>query len=98
MFLFSETIPFDYRTYFAAAIPFLEQYSWIFRYNNTKFIRSGVLEALSREWIVDLDTLSNEEFNQIPLGLYKLVQFISRVFVTSSSPSGGVRGVCRTRR
>ncbi|XP_041771730.1 uncharacterized protein LOC121593460 [Anopheles merus] len=71
MFLFSETIPFDYRTYFAAAILFLEQYSWIFRYNNTKFIRSGVLEALPREWIVDLDTLSNAEFNQIPLGLYK---------------------------
>uniref|UniRef100_A0A182K7A5 Methyltranfer_dom domain-containing protein n=1 Tax=Anopheles christyi TaxID=43041 RepID=A0A182K7A5_9DIPT len=71
MFQFTETVPFDYRVYFAAAIRFLEKYSWIFRYNNTKFIRCGVLEALPPEWIADLNTLSNTEFNQIPLGLYK---------------------------
>ncbi|XP_053665784.1 uncharacterized protein LOC128714928 [Anopheles marshallii] len=68
---FIETDPFDYEEYFSIAAQFLYKYQWIFCYNNTKFIRCGVLEQLPREWITDLDTTSNEEFNDIPLGFIK---------------------------
>ncbi|XP_050072984.1 methyltransferase-like protein 25B [Anopheles maculipalpis] len=71
MFRYTETSPFNYADYFASAAQLLVEYRWIFCYNNTKFIRSGVLEQLPQEWINDLDTASNEEFNQIPLGFVK---------------------------
>ncbi|XP_052895723.1 uncharacterized protein LOC128302914 [Anopheles moucheti] len=71
MVQFIETGPFDYEEYFSIAAQFLYKYQWIFCYNNTKFIRCGVLEQLPREWITDLDTLSNEEFNHIPVGCIK---------------------------
>uniref|UniRef100_A0A182N7J7 Methyltranfer_dom domain-containing protein n=1 Tax=Anopheles dirus TaxID=7168 RepID=A0A182N7J7_9DIPT len=68
---FSENLPFDYGHYFAAAAQFLHRYRWIFCSSNTKFIRCGVLDKLPQEWINDLHGVSNEEFNQIPLGLVK---------------------------
>uniref|UniRef100_A0A182R9A0 Methyltranfer_dom domain-containing protein n=1 Tax=Anopheles funestus TaxID=62324 RepID=A0A182R9A0_ANOFN len=71
MVQFTETHPFDYTDYFSTAAQFLYKYKWIFCYNNTKFIRCGVLEQLPREWIEDLNAASNEEFNQIPLGYIK---------------------------
>ncbi|XP_035915164.1 protein RRNAD1-like [Anopheles stephensi] len=71
MFRFTETSPFNYVDYFVRAVQFLAKYKWIFCYNNTKFIRSGVLEELPQQWIADLNAVSNEEFNQIPLGFIK---------------------------
>uniref|UniRef100_A0A182TBR2 Methyltranfer_dom domain-containing protein n=1 Tax=Anopheles maculatus TaxID=74869 RepID=A0A182TBR2_9DIPT len=71
MFRFTETSPFNYVEYFVRAAQFLAEYKWIFCYNNTKFIRNGVLEELPRGWINDLNGASNEEFNQIPVGFVK---------------------------
>uniref|UniRef100_A0A182WI73 Methyltranfer_dom domain-containing protein n=1 Tax=Anopheles minimus TaxID=112268 RepID=A0A182WI73_9DIPT len=71
MVQFTETHPFDYTDYLSTAAEFLYKYKWIFCYNNTKFIRCGVLEEIPQEWINDLNTVSNEEFNHIPLGLIK---------------------------
>ncbi|XP_050092045.1 methyltransferase-like protein 25B [Anopheles aquasalis] len=60
--------PFDYRAYFVRATQFLQKYKWIFRFNNTQFIRKGVLDALPTEWIHDLHSATPEEFRRLPLG------------------------------
>uniref|UniRef100_A0A182Q5R2 Methyltransferase domain-containing protein n=1 Tax=Anopheles farauti TaxID=69004 RepID=A0A182Q5R2_9DIPT len=68
---FSGNLPFDYSAYFSDAVDFLQRYRWIFCFNNTKFIRCGVLDKFPQEWVNDLHSVSNEEFNQIPLGYVK---------------------------
>uniref|UniRef100_A0AAG5DCQ8 Methyltransferase domain-containing protein n=1 Tax=Anopheles atroparvus TaxID=41427 RepID=A0AAG5DCQ8_ANOAO len=70
-FQFCEQQPFDYDEYFSRAVTFLHKYKWIFCTNNTQFIRKGIIDSIPPDWVVDLGSASNDEFNRIPLGFVK---------------------------
>ncbi|XP_055538834.1 uncharacterized protein LOC129726162 isoform X2 [Wyeomyia smithii] len=59
---------FDFVEYFEQCALFLTQNKWIFETANTKFVQAGILESIPKLWISDLDSVTVEELNQIPLG------------------------------
>ncbi|XP_052859612.1 uncharacterized protein LOC128266863 [Anopheles cruzii] len=68
VFRYSSEADFDYVAYFEQAVDFLHHFKWIFCFSNTQFVRKRVLDKIPPEWIDNLDSASNEEFNRIPLG------------------------------
>nr|CAD7461234.1 unnamed protein product [Timema tahoe] len=61
----------DYSTYFCDALKYLSDYSWLYNFPITKILVNNVLSKIPDDWLETLLQLTNEELNQLPLGLVK---------------------------
>jgi hypothetical protein len=58
--------------YFRGVVSFLKEYSWLFKTPVTNILISDVLAMIPHDWIEPLLNLSNEELNNVPMGLSKV--------------------------
>lgn len=55
--------------YFKDVFDFLCKFRWIFRSSNTRFLVDGVFNEIPPDWVPFLQSLDNQQFNQLPIGL-----------------------------
>lgn len=74
------SIPHHYASsseYLRNVLNFLKKYEWIYNYSNTDILIKNVLSNFSPDWRNFIDSLSNEDFNNLPLGMVQVRYFKS---------------------
>lgn len=58
---------------FKEEILFLNKYSWIFRSDNVRYVKDGILEQIPKDWIETFDRMDFENgFNELPFDYFEV--------------------------